>query len=148
MVVSRQILHVDLDAFFVSVEQALDPWLKGRPVVVGGHPHSRGVVASASYEARAYGLRAGMPLTTAYRLCPHAIFLSGRFRHYQETSERFMAILADFTPDIEPCGIDEAYLDITGFEPLYGPPLQTAIVIKHRIRSESGYHCLGGSCLV
>ena len=133
---ARQILHIDLDAFFVAVEQALDPTLKGKPVVVGGQPRGRGVVACASYEARAYGLRSGMPLTTAYRLCPQAVFLPGRFSHYQQASEKFMAILADFTPGIEPCGIDEAYLDITGFEPLYGPPLQTAMAIKQRIRSE------------
>ena len=133
---ARVIMHVDLDAFFVSVEQALNPMLKGRPVVVGGQPNSRGVVASASYEARAYGLRAGMALAAAYRLCPQAIFLPGRFAHYQQASEKFMAILADFTPDIEPCGIDEAYLDITGFEPWYGPPLQAALAIKRRIRDE------------
>ncbi len=132
---TRQILHVDLDAFFVAVEQALAPTLRGKPVVVGGGPNSR-VVASASCEARAYGLRSGMALTTAYRLCPQAVFLPGGFTYYQQASERFMAILAGFTPDIEPCSIDEAYLDITGFEPCYGPPLQAALAIKRRIRDE------------
>jgi len=135
---SRQILHVDLDAFFVSVEQALDPQLRGKPVVVGGDRASRGVVASASYEARVFGLRAGMPLTTARRLCPQAIFLRGSFQRYREASERFMSILASFTPDLEPAGIDEAYLDITGFEPLYGPVRQTALTIKRRVREELG----------
>jgi len=134
----RKILHVDLDAFFVSVEQALNPQLKGRPVVVGSEPGYRGVVASASYEARAYGIGAGMPLGKAHRLCPGAIFLKGSFPRYRAASERFMAILADFTPYLEPVGIDEAYLDLTGFEPLYGPALATALSIKHRVRSEIG----------
>ena len=89
----RKILHVDLDAFFVSVEQALNPALRGRLVVVGGEPGRRGVVASASYEARAYGLHAGMPLAQAQRLCPRAIFLKGSFPRYREASQRFMGIL-------------------------------------------------------
>ena len=135
---SRHILHVDLDAFFVSVEQALEPQLRGKPVVVGGDRASRGVVASASYEARAFGLRAGMPLTTARRLCPQAIFLKGSFQRYREASEGFMSILSSFTPDLEPVGIDEAYLDLTGFEPLYGPVRQTALAIKRRVREELG----------
>lgn len=134
----RTILHVDLDAFFVSVEQALNPELKGKPVVVGGEPGSRGVVASASYEARAYGICAGMPLSKAHRLCPGAIFLKGSFPRYRMASSRFMAILADFTPQLEPMGIDEAYLDLTGFEPLYGATLETALRIKQRIQSEIG----------
>lgn len=134
----RQIFHIDLDAFFVSVEQALNPALRGRPVVVGGSPRSRGVVACASYEARAYGLKAGMPTTKAYRLCPHATFLEGRFSRYLEASERFLGILGDFTPDVEPVGIDEAFLDMSGFEPLYGPTMETALRIKRRIRDELG----------
>ena len=138
MAMLRRILHVDLDAFFVSVEQRERPELKGKPVVVGGCPGSRGVVASASYEARRYGLKAGMSLARAYHLCPQAIFLPGSFHRYQEASEQFLAILADFTPDIEPAGIDEAYLDISGFEPLYGPVSVTARRIKERIREELG----------
>ena len=134
----QRILHVDLDAFFVSVEQALNPELKEKLVIVGGEPGSRGVVASASYEARAYGICAGMPLKKAHRLCPGAIFLKGSFPRYRAASSRFMAILADFTPQLEPVGIDEAYLDLTGFEPLYGATLETAIRIKHRIKSEIG----------
>jgi len=134
----RKILHVDLDAFFVSVEQALNPELRGKPVVVGGEPSSRGVVASASYEARAYGICAGMPLKKAHRLCPEAIFLKGSFPRYRAASSRFMAILADFTPELEPAGIDEAYLDLTGFEPIYGPALETALRIKHKVKSEIG----------
>lgn len=95
---ARQIMHIDLDAFFVSVEQAENPELKGKPVVVGGRPDQRGVVASASYEARTFGLHAGMPLTTASRLCPQAIFILGSFPRYRQASQRFMAILADFSP--------------------------------------------------
>ncbi|MGB3128903.1 MAG: DNA polymerase IV [Dehalococcoidia bacterium] len=132
----RRILHVDLDAFFVSVEQTLDPALRGRSVVVGGDPNSRGVVACASYEARVYGLKAGMSLAVAQRLCPHAIFLGGNFYHYRNASARFLGILSEFTPDVEPLGLEEAFLDLTGFEPIYGPVRETALRIKGRIRGE------------
>lgn len=135
---TRQILHVDLDAFFVSVEQARNPALRGKPVIVGGRPGGRGVVACASYEARKFGVHAAMPLGAAHRRCPGAIFLPGDFHTYREYSSRFMEILADFTPDIEPGGLDEAYLDLTGFEPLYGPVRETALRIKSRIRNELG----------
>jgi len=92
---TRRIIHIDLDAFFVSVEQVLNPELKGKPVVVGGRPDRRGVVASASYEARAFGLHAGMPLVIARCLCPRAIFIEGSFPKYREASHRFMTILAE-----------------------------------------------------
>ncbi len=134
----RKILHVDLDAFFVSVEQVLKPELRGKPVVVGGEPGARGVVACASYEARAYGICAGMPLTRAYRLCPHAIFLKGSFPRYRDASARFIGVLADFTPQLEPTGLDEAYLDLTGFEPIYGPSSEAALRMKQRIKDEIG----------
>ena len=134
----RRILHIDLDAFFVSVEQTLNPALRGKPVVVGGDPKGRGVVACASYEARVYGLKAGMSLAVAQRLCPHAIFLGGNFYRYRDASARFLDILAEFTPDIEPLGLEEAYLDLTGFEPLYGPVRETALVIKRRIKGDLG----------
>jgi DNA polymerase-4 len=134
----RQILHIDLDAFFVSVERVLNPALKGKPVVVGGDPGRRGVVACASYEARVYGLKAGMSLAVAQRLCPHAIFLVGSFHRYREVSSGFRDILGEFTPDIEPMGLDEAYLDLTGFESLYGPVNDTALRIKERINKELG----------
>jgi len=133
---ARTIMHIDLDAFFVSVEQALNPELQGKPVVVGGKPDRRGVVASASYEARAFGLHAGMPLATACRLCPQAIFIEGSFPKYRDASHRFMAILADFSPFLEPVGLDEAYLDVTGFESIYGSIHQVAIAIKQRIKDE------------
>ena len=127
-------MHIDLDAFFVSVEQAEKPELKGKPVVVGGRPDQRGVVAAASYEARAFGLHSGMPLTTASRLCPHAIFIEGNFAKYRRASQGFMAILADFSPCLEPMGLDEAYLDVTGFESLHGSIPRMAQAIKQRVK--------------
>ena len=135
---ARQIMHIDLDAFFVSVEQALNPELKGNPVVVGGRPDRRGVVASASYEARSFGLHAGMPLTTASRLCPQAVFIEGNFTKYRDASQKFMAILADFSPFLEPVSLDEAYLDVTGFESIYGSIYQMALKLKQRIKDELG----------
>lgn len=131
----RCIFHIDLDAFFVSVEQTLAPKLYGKPVIVGGRPDRRGVVASASYEARTFGVRAGMPLGQAYRLCPQAIFLEGSFPRYRDASARFMAILADFSPCLEPAGLDEAYMDVTGCE-FHGSPRQLALKIKERIKKE------------
>ncbi len=135
---ARRIIHIDLDAFFVSVEQVLNPELQGKPVVVGGRPDRRGVVASASYEARKFGLHAGMPLTTARRLCPHAIFIEGSFPKYRDASQRFMAILADFSPYLEPISLDEAYLEVTGFESIHGSIKQMALKIKQRIKNELG----------
>ncbi len=131
-------MHIDLDAFFVSVEQVADPSLRGKPVVVGGRPKGRGVVAAASYEARAFGLRSGMPLVTASRLCPQAIFIQGSFPKYREASEKFMAILADFSPYLEPMSLDEAYLDATGFESIHGSAKQMAVKIKERVKKELG----------
>ncbi len=131
----RGILHIDLDAFFVSVEQALAPELKGKPVIVGGQPDRRGVVASASYEARAFGVRSAMPLYKAYQLCPQAIFLQGNFSRYRDVSSRFMAILADFSPCLEPGGLEEAYLDVTGCD-IYGSPRQIALTLKERVKKE------------
>jgi len=135
---ARRIMHIDLDAFFVSVEQVLRPELKGKPVVVGGKPDRRGVVAAASYEARAYGVHSAMPLLTASRLCPQAIFIEGNYQRYRQASQKFMAILADFSPYLEPLGIDEAYLDATGFESLHSSIRQMAEKIKRRVRDELG----------
>ncbi|MSQ14796.1 MAG: DNA polymerase IV [Dehalococcoidia bacterium] len=134
----RRILHVDLDAFFASVEQALDPGLRGKPVIVGGHPNSRGVVAAASYEARAFGLRSGMPLSRAYRLCPDGIYLPGRHERYREFSIRFMDILKGFSPQIEPMGLDEAFIDLTGFDLFYGPAAVAAKRIKEEVKNGLG----------
>jgi len=141
---TRRIMHIDLDAFFVSVEQVENPELKGKPVVVGGRPEGRSVVASASYEARAFGLHAGMPLTTASRLCPQAIFIQGSFPKYRDASQKFMTILADFSPYLEPLGLDEAYLDVTGFESIYGSIHQMAAKIKQRIKDELGLYASVG----
>ena len=135
---TRRIMHIDLDAFFVSVEQLDNPALKGKPVVVGGKPERRGVVAAASYEARAFGLHAGMPLVTASRLCPQAIFIEGSFPKYRRASQGFMTILADFSPYLEPIGLDEAYLEVTGFESIHGLIRNMALAIKQRIRDELG----------
>jgi DNA polymerase-4 len=132
------IMHIDLDAFFVSVEQTLNPELQGKPVVVGGRTGTRGVVAAASYEARAFGVHSAMPLKTASRLCPQAIFIEGSFSRYRHASQMFMAILADFSPFIEPLGLDEAYLDVTGFQSIYGSIHQMAITIRQRVKDELG----------
>jgi DNA polymerase-4 len=131
-------MHIDLDAFFVSVEQAENSELKDKPVVVGGRPERRGVVAAASYEAREFGLHAGMPLATASRLCPQAIFIEGNFTKYRQASQKFIAILADFSPFLEPVSLDEAYLDVTGFESLHGSIHQMASNIKKQVKDELG----------
>jgi len=133
---AHHIMHIDLDAFFVSVERVFNPELKGKPVVVGGKPDHRGVVASASYEARAFGIHSAMPLSTARRLCPQAIFVEGSFPKYRDASRKFMAILADFSPFLEPAGLDEAYLDATGFETIYGSIHKMAADIKQRIKDK------------
>lgn len=134
----RRIMHIDLDAFFVSVECARRPELKGKPVVVGGNPDRRGVVAASSYEARRFGIHSGMPLRTAVRLCPGAIFVAGNHSVYREVSARFMAILDEFSPFLEPAGIDEAYLDVTGFESLHGSLQAMAEKIRRQISSQLG----------
>jgi len=133
---ARCIFHIDLDAFFVSVEQVLNPKLKGKPVIVGGDPERRGVVASASYEARPFGIHAGMPSSKARRLCPQAIFIRSHFSLYKDASAKFMRILGDFSPHIEPLGFEEAYLDVTGCEEPYGSLRQLALAIKERINKE------------
>lgn len=133
---ARAVLHVDLDAFFVAAEEARNPSLRGKPVIVGGDPDSRGVVATASYEARKYGVRSAMPLRTAKRLAPDAVFLPGDGRYYQSLSRRFHAILSEHSPLVEPGGLDEAYLDVTGCEGFLGSPRQAAELIRSRIRAE------------
>jgi DNA polymerase-4 len=133
---TRCIFHIDLDAFFASVEQVCNPKLKGKPVIVGGDPDRRGVVASASYEARPFGIHAGMPSSTARRLCPRAIFIRANFPLYKDASAKFMKILGDFSPHIEPLGFDEAYLDVTGYEESYGSPRKLALAIKEGINKQ------------
>jgi DNA polymerase IV len=138
------ILHVDMDAFFVSVELLERPELRGKPVVVGGRPDQRGVVSAASYEARKYGIHSAMPLRTAGRLCPHAIFLDGHHAKYSEWSDRVAAILANFSPIVEMVSIDEAYLDLSGTERLHGPPLAAADKLLRAITQATSLPCSGG----
>src|SRR5580765_5720963 len=138
------ILHVDMDAFFVSVELLERPELRGKPVVVGGRPDQRGVVSAASYEARKYGIQSAMPLRTAGRLCPHAVFLDGHHEKYGEWSDRVATILAKFSPIVEMVSIDEAYLDLSGTERLHGPPLAASDRLLRTITRETGLPCSGG----
>jgi DNA polymerase-4 len=138
------ILHVDMDAFFVSVELLERPDLRGLPVVVGGRPDQRGVVSAASYEARKYGIHSAMPLRTAGRLCPHAVFLDGHHEKYSEWSDRVASILAKFSPIVEMTSVDEAYLDLSGTERLYGPPFAAADKLLRTITGQTGLPCSGG----
>jgi len=138
------ILHVDMDAFFVSVELLERPDLRGKPVVVGGRPDQRGVVSAASYEARKYGVQSAMPLRTAGRLCPHAIFLDGHHDKYTEWSDRVASILAKFSPLVEMVSIDEAYLDLSGTERLHGPPFAAADKLLRQITQSTKLPCSGG----
>ena len=138
------ILHVDMDSFFVSVELLERPELRGKPVVVGGRPDQRGVVSSASYEARKYGIHSAMPLRTAGRLCPHATFIDGHHEKYSEWSDRVASILAKFSPIVEMTSIDEAYLDLGGTERLHGPPLAAADKLLRSITGSTALPCSGG----
>ncbi len=122
----RTIFHVDMDAFFVSVEEVFDPSLKGKPVVVGGRPNERGVVSAASYAARKFGVHSAMPLRTAAKLCPQAIFVDGHPDRYREYSAKVYEVLNRFSPKLEMVSIDEAYVDMTGTERLHGPPMRAA----------------------
>jgi DNA polymerase-4 len=137
----RTVFHLDMDAFFVSVEELFDPTLKGKAVVVGGQRNERGVVSAASYEARKFGVHSAMPLRTAARLCPHAIFVDGHPDRYREYSEKVYAVLGHFSPKVEMASIDEAYLDMTGTERLHGPPLRAAHALHAAIRRATQLNC-------
>jgi len=140
----RIIFHVDMDAFFVSVEELLDPSLKGKPVIVGGAKDQRGVVAAASYAARKFGVHSAMPLRTAAKFCPDGIYLDGHPELYREYSGRVHAILCRFSPKIAMASVDEAYLDMTGTVRLLGPPLKAAHDLHEAIGSELNLNCSVG----
>lgn len=147
----RIIFHVDMDAFFVSVEELYDPSLKGKPVVVGGQRHERGVVSAASYAARKFGVYSAMPLRTAAKMCPHAIFVDGHPDRYREFSKKVHNVLGTFTPQVEMASVDEAYLDMTGTERLHGPPLKAAHTLHQRMKADTGLNCsigIGSSRLI
>lgn len=131
----RVIVHADMDAFYASVEQREQPDLRGRPVIVGGPRDARGVVAAASYEARAFGIRSAMPLRQAARLCPQAVFVPGRMRLYSDASVEVMRIFRTYTPLVEPLSLDEAFLDVTGCERRYGTPQTIADHIRDNVRA-------------
>ncbi len=138
----RRILHIDMDAFFASVEQVFNPELRGKPLIVGGAAgDTRGVVCTASYEARKFGVHSAMPLVQARRLCPHGIFIRGHFEHYQAASEKIHTILETVSPLVEGVSIDEAYVDITGSRHLFGGDDAIAHYLKTRIREETQLPC-------
>jgi DNA polymerase IV len=141
---TRTIFHVDMDAFFVSVEELYDPSLRGKAVVVGGQREERGVVSAASYEARKFGLHSAMPLRTAAKMCPHAIFVDGHPERYRECSEQVYKVLGTFSPQVEMASIDEAYLDMTGTERLHGLPLKSAHTLHQRMKQETRLNCSVG----
>jgi len=141
---SASILHVDMDAFFVSVELLARPDLKGLPVIVGGQRDQRGVVTSASYEARRFGVHSAMPLRTAAKLCPQAVFLDGHHELYGRWSDRVARILAKYSPIVEMASIDEAYINLTGTERLHGAAFGAAHELLREITSTTGLPCSGG----
>ena len=134
----RFVVHVDIDAFFAAVEVLLNPSLAGKPPIVGGLPHERGVAATCSYEARKFGVHAGMSLRDAYKLCPHGAFIRGNYHVYQSFSERFFRILHEYSPDVEDASLDEAYLDLTRCRPIYPSFSRTAREVKARVERETG----------
>src|SRR5271168_4893842 len=138
------ILHIDMDAFFVSVELLARPELKGLAVVVGGQRDQRGVVTSASYEARRFGVHSAMALRTAAKLCPQAIFLDSHHELYAQWSDRVAGILAKYSPIVEMASIDEAYLDLSGTERLHGPPFAAAHALLREISARTGLPCSAG----
>jgi len=140
----RWIMHVDMDAFYAAVEQRDHPEYRGLPLVVGAQPGRRGVVSTCSYEARVFGIRSAMPISEAYRRCPDAVYLRPDMPRYVAVSRQVMAVLEGVSPVIEPVSVDEAYLDITGLERLYGPPRSIGKLVKERVRERTGLNCSVG----
>ena len=132
------LVHVDMDAFYASVEQHDNPEYRGKPVIVGAAPGHRGVVSACSYEARPFGIHSAMPISQAYRLCPQGVYLPVRMRRYQEVSSQIMAILSEYTPTLQQMSVDEAFLDLTGTRRLLGDPEDVGRTIKARVREETG----------
>ncbi len=143
MAPTRSIIHLDMDAFYASVEQRDHPEWQGQPLIVGGHP-TRGVVLAASYEVRPFGVRSAMPMHRALKAAPHAIVAPPRFLAYAEASEAVFAILSSVTPLIEPLSLDEAFLDVTASRALFGEPRDIATKLRARIRAETGLPCSTG----
>jgi DNA polymerase IV len=139
--VKRIIFHLDMDAFFASVEIVNNPKLKGKPVIVGGNPDRRGVVSTCSYEARKFGVRSAMALGEAKRRCPHGIFLEGNYSHYREFSERVMSLLESLTPSVEVLGIDEAYLDVTEIANSYGGAFELGRWMRKSVYEKTALTC-------
>src|SRR5512132_3296503 len=144
MTVPRAIAHVDMDAFYASVEQRDRPELRGLPVIVGADPKGRGVVSACSYEARVYGVHSAMPISRAYRLCPHCVYLPVDMDRYARVSAEIMAILGEFSPLVEPVSVDEAFIDLTGTSTLWGPPPDAVLAIKTRIKRQTGLTASAG----
>ncbi len=140
----RKIIHIDMDAFYASVEQQDDKSLRGKAVIVGGNPQSRGVVAACSYEARKYGIHSAMPAVEAYKRCPYAIFVRPRFERYKEISNKIMSIFKTYTDKIEPLSLDEAYLDVTENKKNISSAYKIAILIKEEIKKETGLTASAG----
>jgi DNA polymerase-4 len=141
---TRAVAHVDMDAFYAAVEQRDRPELRGQPVIVGADPKGRGVVSACSYEARIFGVRSAMPISRAYRLCPHGVYLPVDMSKYARVSAEIMTILSEYTPLVEPVSVDEAFLDLRGTETLWGPPREAVRGIKARIRAETGLTASAG----
>lgn len=136
---TKRVLHLDMDAFYASVEQQDNPELRGKPVIIGHN--MRGVVSAASYEARVFGVRSAMPVAQAKRLCPHGVYLPGRMRRYAEVSRQVMAVLGEASPLVQQASVDEAYVDVTGVERLFGPPQAVARMLQEKVRAATGLSC-------
>ena len=141
---ARKIIHIDMDAFFASVEQRDNPDYRGRPLIVGGRPDSRGVVAACSYEARRFGIHSAMPCSQAYRLCSEAVFVRPRFEAYRAVSAQIHAVFHEFTAEVEPLSLDEAYLDVSALQRCDGSATRIAQAIKQRIKAVTGLNASAG----